>query len=321
MSLNGKIFKGIGGFYYLHTAEGDFACKAKGVFRNKGVKPLVGDDAVLEVLDAETREGSITEILPRRNRLIRPEVANVDQAVVVFALTNPAPNLNLLDRFLISMEQQDIPVVILFNKRDLACALSEKEAKAQTCAAEAEACAQMDGCAGLSERFARIPEIYRAAGYEVHVLSAREEHCREKLMEVLRGKTSVLAGPSGVGKSTITNLLHPQAEMETGELSKKIARGKHTTRHSEFFCLEDETYVLDTPGFTSLYVTGIESERLMYYYREFEQYRTNCRFNTCVHVGERDCGVKQALSEGVLAKERYESYLQIYEELKSSRRY
>lgn len=290
MKLKGKIVKGIAGFYYVNTPDGVYACKAKGAFRSSGIKPLVGDDAVLEVTDEEKAEGNITELLPRRNRLIRPEVANVDQAVVVFALKHPEPNLNLLDRFLISMEQREIPAVILFNKSDLA-------------------------------QDAPYPEIYRNAGYEVHVLSARSQTCRQEVMDILRGKTSVLAGPSGVGKSTLTNLLHPQAEMETGELSKKIARGKHTTRHSEFFCLEDNTYLLDTPGFTSLFVTDVAPERLMYYYKEFEPFRASCRFNTCVHIGERDCGVKQALADGKLAKERYESYVQIYEELKNARRY
>ena len=140
-------------------------------------------------------------------------------------------------------------------------------------------------------------------------------------MEVLRGKTTVLSGPSGVGKSSLTNLIHPAANMETGELSKKIERGKNTTRHSEFFYIDDETYVLDTPGFTSLYVTDIESERLMYYFPEFEDYRSACRFNTCVHVGEKDCAVKRAVEEGKIARERYESYVMLYQELKEQKRY
>lgn len=294
MNVTGKIFKGIAGFYYIHTPEGDFACKAKGIFRNRGMKPLVGDDVEIEIIDRNEMTGSIVKILPRRNALIRPEVANVDQAVVVFALTNPAPNLNLLDRFLISMEQRELPVVIFFNKNDLVDAEGTETA---------------------------VMEVYRAAGYEVHALSTKAGDYRDEIMQVLRGRTTVLAGPSGVGKSSITNMIHPEAQMETGELSRKIERGKHTTRHSEFFYLDDDTYVLDTPGFTSLFVTDIKPENLMYYFREFEEHRDACKFHTCVHIGERDCGVKRALEEGRIAQTRYESYLQIYDELKSSRRY
>lgn len=293
MSMRGRLYKGIAGFYYIHTSQGIYECKARGVFRNRGEKPLVGDEVEIEVTDESQHTGSIIRILPRHNALIRPEVANVDQAVLVFALTNPEPNLNLLDRFLISMEQKEIPVIILFNKKDL---MEEKEVEA-------------------------LEAVYRAAGYEVYAVSAREPGSREMILSLLRHKTSVLAGPSGVGKSTITNLIHPQAEMETGELSRKIARGRHTTRHSEFFWLDEDSYVLDTPGFTSLLVSDIDPENLMYYYPEFEPYRESCRFHTCVHIGERDCAVKQALEEGKIARKRYESYLQIYEELKQNKRY
>ena len=292
MVLKGKIYKGIGGFYYVHTPEGDYECRAKGIFRNRNEKPLVGDDAEIEaVQDSEKEhEGSVIRILPRKNQLIRPAVANVDQAVVIFALRHPDPNLNLLDRFLIH-------------------AWKKKKSRAKTIP-EIHA-----------EHPEMIPEIYRAAGYPVLEISTRNEDSLPKIMEVLRGKTTVLSGPSGVGKSSLTNLIHPAANMETGELSKKIERGKNTTRHSEFFYIDDETYVLDTPGFTSLYVTDIEPERLMYYFPEFEDYRSACRFNTCVHVGEKDCAVKRAVAEGKIARERYESYVMLYQELKEQKRY
>ncbi len=327
MPLKGKIYKGIGGFYYVHTPEGDYECRAKGIFRNRNEKPLVGDNAEIEpVQDSEKEhEGSVIRILPRKNQLIRPEVANIDQAVVVFALRHPDPNLSLLDRFLINMEQRDIPVVIFFNKVDLVDTPDpdyeepqetdktpswKKKKEKRTFVPEIH-----------SDHPELIPEIYRAAGYQVLEISAKAGDCYDHIMEVLRGKTTVLSGPSGVGKSSITNLIHPEANMETGELSRKIERGKNTTRHTEFFYIDDDTYVLDTPGFTSLYINDIEPERLMYYFPEFEKYRQDCRFKTCIHIGETDCAVKEAVREGLISKERYESYVLLYNELKSQRRY
>ena len=325
MALKGKIYKGIGGFYYVHTPEGDYECRAKGIFRNRKEKPLVGDDAeIAPVPDSEkAHEGSVIRILPRKNQLLRPEVANVDQAVVIFALRHPDPNLNLLDRFLISMEQKEIPVVIFFNKTDLleGAVPVEDDAGEEGLAEKKKG----DKTRSIPEVHAahpeRIPEMYRRAGYTVLEISTRNTDSLPRIMEVLKGKTTVLSGPSGVGKSSLTNLIHPAAQMETGELSRKIERGKNTTRHSEFFYIDDDTYVLDTPGFTSLYVLGVEPERLMYYFPEFEPYRTGCRFHTCVHIGEKDCAVKQAVSEGLISGERYESYRLLYQELKEQRRY
>ncbi|SFG56770.1 ribosome small subunit-dependent GTPase A [Oribacterium sp. WCC10] len=327
MPLKGKIYKGIGGFYYVHTPEGDYECRAKGIFRNRNEKPLVGDDAEIEpVQDSEKeREGSVIRILPRKNQLIRPEVANVDQAVVVFALRHPDPNLSLLDRFLINMEQRDIPVVIIFNKADLVDSGDDDTADTEDEEIPEYKKRKRDKAAFVPEIHSDHPElipgVYRKAGYKVLEISVKTGDCYEKVMEVLRGKTTVLSGPSGVGKSSLTNLIHPAANMETGELSRKIERGKNTTRHSEFFYIDDDTYVLDTPGFTSLYINDIEPERLMYYFPEFEEYRHDCRFKTCIHIGEKDCAVKDAVEKGLISKERYESYVLLYNELKSQRRY
>ncbi len=324
MALKGKIFKGIGGFYYVHTPEGDYECRAKGIFRNRNEKPLVGDDAEIEpVQDSEKEhEGSVIRILPRRNQLIRPEVANIDQAVVVFALRHPDPNLSLLDRFLINMEQRDIPVVIFFNKVDL---IDVPETAENSSGENFSGKKKKEKKSFIPEIHADhpelIPEIYRAAGYRVLEISAKSGNCYEQIMDILRGKTTVLSGPSGVGKSSITNLIHPEANMETGELSRKIERGKNTTRHTEFFYIDDDTYVLDTPGFTSLYINDIEPDRLMYYFPEFEEYRHDCRFKTCIHIGETDCAVKSAVKNRLISKERYESYVLLYNELKSQRRY
>ncbi len=302
MRLEGKIFKGIGGFYYVHTPAGDYECRARGLFRNRKEKPLVGDLVVLEPVEDSEKEmtGNVVEILPRKNRLIRPEVSNVDQAVVIFALKNPDPSLSLLDRFLVNMDEKQIPTVIFFNKSDL-----------------------LEGTEEGNAYISHVRGIYEAAGYEVHVLNTKSEKYLPEIMAVLHGKTTVLSGPSGVGKSTLTNLIHPEAEMETGELSRRIERGKNTTRHSEFFYIDDDTYVLDTPGFTSLYVMDVEPERLMYFFPEFEAYRSKCRYNTCVHIGEpvKDCAVKAAVKAGCISRERYDSYRKLFAELKDQQRY
>lgn len=270
-----------------------YQCKAKGVFRNRGVKPLVGDDVEFSILDEKDQEGNIDAILPRKNELIRPAAANVDQAMVVFTLSHPAPNFNLLDRFLVMMERQNMPVILCFNKAD-----------------------QEQGQDGWD-----FMGSYRKAGYQVLSISALEKDGVEEVRRLLAGKTTVLAGPSGVGKSTLTNALYPQAEMETGEISKKIQRGRHTTRHSELFWIGEDTYMMDTPGFSSLYVEDLEPEELKNYFPEFAPFEDQCRFLGCVHVGERECGVKEAVEAGKIAGSRYDNYLLMYQELKNKRRY
>lgn len=292
--MTGKIIKGIAGFYYVHNGKDRiYECKAKGVFRNKKIKPLVGDNVEFDLLDETEGEGNINAILPRTNALVRPAVANIDQALVVFALTHPAPNLNLLDRYLVMMEMQQVPVIICFNKSDL-------------------------GDEPLMDTYRWI---YEAAGYEVRFISTIEESGLEDVRKILRGKTSVLAGPSGVGKSSLTNCIQPQAAMETGDISRKIERGKHTTRHSELFYVEENTYMMDTPGFSSMFTPDLEAGELKEYFPEFTRYEDGCRFLGCVHVGEKVCGVKEALKEGALSKSRYDNYLLMYEELKNKRRY
>ena len=292
--MTGKIIKGIVGFYYVGNGKGQvYQCKAKGVFRNRGVKPLVGDDVEFSILDEKDQEGNIDAILPRKNELIRPAAANVDQAMVVFALSHPAPNFNLLDRFLVMMERQNMPVILCFNKAD-----------------------QEQGQDGWD-----FMGSYRKAGYQVLSISALEKDGVEEVRRLLAGKTTVLAGPSGVGKSTLTNALYPQAEMETGEISKKIQRGRHTTRHSELFWIGEDTYMMDTPGFSSLYVEDLEPEELKNYFPEFAPFEDQCRFLGCVHVGERECGVKEAVEAGKIAGSRYDNYLLMYQELKNKRRY
>ena len=292
--MQGKIIKGIAGFYYVNVVEsGIFECKAKGAFRKDGIKPLVGDDAVIEVLDEKEMTGNIIEILPRKNELIRPAVANIDQALVVFAVTKPKPHYNLLDRFLMMMEKQDVPVIVCFNKVDLA---KEKELKL-------------------------LEKVYENCGHIVRFISVKEEEGIDEIRELIHGKTTVLAGPSGVGKSSLMNLLQPEAQMETGEVSEKIKRGRHTTRHSELIRIEKDTYVLDTPGFSSLFIHMFEEDEIKDYFQEFAPYEDECRFQGCSHTHEPDCGVKKALEEGKISKIRYDNYVNIYTELKEKRKW
>lgn len=292
--MQGKIIKGIAGFYYVHVVEsGLYECKAKGIFRKEKMKPLVGDIVEIDILDDIEKKGNITEIIERKNELIRPAVANIDQALVVFAVTKPKPHFNLLDRFLIMMESKGIPVVLCFNKKDIATEPEIQELK----------------------------DIYEKCGYRIVFTSAVEEENTEELKELLQGKTTAIAGPSGVGKSSLINIFQPNANMETGSISEKIERGKHTTRHSELIWIEDNTYIMDTPGFSSLYTNEFEKEELKYYFTEFSEYEGQCRFMGCDHIHEPGCAVKQALDEGKIHSVRYENYLEMYNELKEKRRY
>ena len=257
------------------------------------VKPLVGDNVRIEILDSENKTGNIVEICLRKNELIRPAVANIDQALVVFAVTKPAPHFNLLDRFLVMMERKEIPVVLCFNKKDIAA----------------------------DPEIAELRAIYEHAGYPIVFTSALEQNNIEKIRALLKNKTTVIAGPSGVGKSSLINLLQSEVQMETGSISRKIERGKHTTRHSELIPIDEDSYIMDTPGFSSLYVNDFEKEELKYYFREFADYEGMCRFQGCDHVHEPGCAVKEALEAGRIHPVRYKNYLEMYTELKEKKRY
>ncbi|MCF0228571.1 MAG: ribosome small subunit-dependent GTPase A [Parasporobacterium sp.] len=296
--MNGKIFKALSGFYYVKTdSRKIYECKAKGSFRNDDITPLVGDNVVFDVISENPAVGNITEILPRRNSLFRPAVANVDQAMVVFAVRQPVPNLSILDRFLVLMEKQGIDTIIVFNKKDLA---------------------KVDDIKNLKE-------TYKKSGYKVYFICADGEKVSLSSLKMhLRNKITVMAGPSGVGKSSILNVLgglKGEDYARVGTISAKAGRGKHTTRHNEIFTFGKNYNIVDTPGFTSLLVNAedVAREELKNMFREFGAYEQKCPFKDCSHIKERDCAVRKAVEDGRISLSRYNSYKSIYEELKSQK--
>lgn len=284
---NGRIIKGVGGFYYVDTADGCFECRARGSFRSRKITPLVGDLVVISA-NTETKKGAVEEILPRKNELLRPPVANVTQMAVVIAAVNPSPNLYLLDKVLASAELSGTDVIICINKTDLE-----------------------DG-----EDFC---DIYEKAGFRVVLLSAESGKNIDELKELLKDEITVFAGNSGVGKSSLLNSVLGGEYFETGEISRKADRGKHTTRHTELFLLPNGGYVIDTPGFGTLDISALNPENCGELFREFEKYRGSCRFNDCTHTAEPGCGVSEAVNRGEISKSRHESYVRLFEEIKSKR--
>ncbi|MBM7615844.1 ribosome small subunit-dependent GTPase A [Alkaliphilus hydrothermalis] len=289
----GRIIKGIGGFYYIDYDGITYECKARGIFRKNKMTPMVGDYVVFSVTDEEKLLGMIEEIKERETELIRPPVANVDQAIVVFAITQPDPNLALLDRFIVLAESQRLEIAICINKIDLAD----------------------------EEEQAKLKKIYEATGYPVIFTTKENKASIDEIKKLLAGKTTVFAGPSGVGKSTLLNRIQSNLVLQTGEISAKNARGKHTTRHVELIPLQSSGWVVDTPGFSSLTVDFMEVEELSDTFREFDEYREGCQYLSCIHENEPRCGVKTAVEEGDIPQSRYTSYLQLLEEIRKNRRY
>lgn len=290
--IEGIITKGIGGFYYVDTTEGIIQCRARGVFRENNIIPLVGDKVGITI-SIEDGNGYVQEIHPRNSQLLRPPVANVSQGIFVVSIKNPSINTWLLDKMILMAEQQDLEIIVCINKYDLDPEKSEE-----------------------------IRSIYEKAGFNTVLTSTKTGYGIEELKGFLTGHISVIAGPSGAGKSSIINLLNPLFNMETGNVSRKTARGKHTTRHVELLNLDKNSYVLDTPGFSSLNLDFIEEEcDLRYYFRDINKFTGDCKFQSCLHESEPGCRVKEAVLSGEIGKTRYDNYLLILDEIKNRRRY
>jgi len=291
--LKGFILKGIAGKYKVRTKNGDFTCEITGKIKYDQNRPIVGDFVFIEVIDEENQLGMINEILPRKTELHRPRVSNVSQAVIVFALKNPDPHLNLLDRIITFSEFTGLKTVICFNKADI-----------------------VDDAFVKSYR-----EIYEKVGYQVIVTSVKDEKGKEALIEILKDEITVFAGPSGVGKSSLLNMIQPNLKLRTGEISKKIRRGKHTTRHTELISLKKGGWVVDTPGFANLDVSFIDENRLGEYFKEINNCRHLCKFNNCMHLNEPKCAVKEKLKTEEMARSRYDSYVLMLNEIRENRRF
>ena len=291
--LDGRIMKGIGGFYYVDTEKGLYECRARGIFRKNKITPLVGDRVSISVVDEENKKGVVEEIEERDTELVRPPIANVDKALIVFAIKNPSPNLSLLDRFIVLAEKENLEIVIVFTKVDL----------------------DADG-----ELLEELKSIYEVSGYKVIPVSNKLKLNIDKIKEELKENTVVFAGPSGVGKSSLLNEVDKNFELKTGEVSDKIKRGKHTTRHAELLKLECGGMVADTPGFSSLTLDDTDESELKEYFIEFDKY-DDCRFGSrCIHENEPSCAVKEAVENGEISKKRYESYIQLLNEIRSEKR-
>lgn len=290
--IEGRIIKGIGGFYYVETGNCLYECRARGIFRKNKITPLVGDRVKISIVDEENKKGVVEEIEKRDTELVRPPIANVNKALIVFAVKNPTPHLSLLDRFIVLAERENLEIVIVLTKIDL----------------------------DDDNTYQKIKDIYEPCGYKVIGVSNTKKINIDKIKEELKDNTVVFAGPSGVGKSSLLNEIDSNFKLQTGDVSDKIKRGRHTTRHAELFELEFGGLVADTPGFSSLTLDDIEDVELKEYFIEFDEY-DDCKFGSkCIHQNEPNCAVKQAVEDGDIPKQRYESYIQLINEIRQGKR-
>lgn len=300
--MKGLIVKGIAGFYYVKSGESVYRCKARGVFKQRDIRPAVGDEVIFEIIP-DNDDSVITEIMTPRNKFIRPFIANVDCFVIVTAAAKPAPVLPVIDRLLVMAEKSNTDIVICINKCDIAEGSKNKNRQA-------------------AQDMELLKEIYEPL-YPVVLTDNCSDSGIVQLKELIKGKKAALAGPSGVGKSTILNRLIPEAAAETGNISEKSQRGRHTTRHSELFTIDETagTMIFDTPGFTSFDILEADEDELQHLYPEIGKYSEDCRYNNCRHIAEPGCGVIKALEEGKINVNRYESYKQQLNEIKKARQY
>lgn len=286
--IKGTIIKGIGGFYYVKAADKIIECKARGIFRKENITPLVGDSVSIKLNSPEN--GVIEEIFPRKNSLIRPPVANVSQVAVVFATENPRPNMLIIDKFIAACEELDIEVLICINKIDL-------------------------------QSGSEYADIYTKAGFDVLTLSASTGYNIDVLKKKLKDNITVFAGNSGVGKSSLLNAVLGKETFQTGEVSDKVERGRHTTRHSELLPLPSGGYIIDTPGFSSFDIAKIDASKLHLYFREFQEVNSACKFPDCSHTVEKGCSILNAVKDGTISSSRHENYTYLYNELKSIKKW
>ncbi|HHX56818.1 MAG TPA: ribosome small subunit-dependent GTPase A [Clostridiales bacterium] len=277
----GIIIKSIGGLYLVESPSGLFECKARGVFRNQGLTPYIGDDVIFE-------DGVINELLPRRNEIIRPPIANLDQIILIVSTCKPVPNILLMDKFIAISEYKGIKPIVMVTKIDLAS-------------------------------FEQIFDIYKRVGVETFVVDYNNDESIQEIKQTLKGKISVFTGNSGVGKSTLMNAIDSTLSIPTGEISEKLGRGRHTTRHAELYKIKDGGYIADTPGFSTFETNKydiIKKEELSSCFVEFREYMDDCKFKDCSHTKEKGCAVIEAVNNGDIAESRHKSYCYMYEEAK-----
>lgn len=289
--MTGIIIKAISSFYYVDTGKDVYECKARGIFKHNNTQLFVGDKVRIEVIDENQKKATVIEAFERQNSLKRPPIANVTQAILVFSIKDPDPNLSLIDRFLVLAQRENLSIAIVLNKMDIDEGLAR-----------------------------RIKECYIPLGYPVMLVSALENENIEHLRSLLSKNVSVVAGPSGVGKSTLINALI-QTELKTGQVSAKIGRGRHTTRHVELIKIDDDSYIADTPGFSSIDLDHISESELKEEFIEFHDYDVDCKFGVkCLHENEPECKVKRAVENKEISIIRYQSYIQLLNEIRKNRR-